>query len=221
MVKIRMSLGLALPLGLCVVGGVVALWRGMYTPTEMAGMLSWMLPVAAAVLVHEMGHVVAARLLGVRLGGLRLSIFGARLGLGGVLSYRRELLIAAAGPAVNLVCAGVLLLPLWRGGGGALAAYLGGEAAGTAFASASVGLALLNLLPVRTLDGGRILSCLLAPRFGPTVAEAVIMAGTALCLGGLWCFSVYALLRVGEMLGLFGFSMGLILRMMGKGGRDG
>ena len=162
-------------------------------------------------IIHEMGHILAARLCGVRMRALRVDLFGARLHLAGMMSYRREATVAAAGPLFNLLTAAILL----SGAKGNVASYLAGDGGGSILALSSLALAAINLLPVRSLDGGRILRCTLAPLIGERAADSLLTLGTALCLGGLWAFSVYALLRVGEMLSLFAFSVCLLCRMLG------
>ncbi len=213
--RVKMSRGMRIPLLLSMLAAVSAVAVGLCDCGAVWRTVRGLWPVGAAILLHELGHGLAARACGVRLSSLRISLFGARLGLVGMLSYRREGLIAAAGPAVNLLSAAVLLLPRAESGSDAVAAYLSGGEASAVFALASLGLAAINLLPVRSLDGGRILRCTLAPLCGERAADAVLTLGTALCLGALWCLSVYSLLRVGEMLSLFAFSLCLLLRMTG------
>ena len=87
------------------------------------------------------------------------------------LSYTKEALAAFAGPAVNLILTALCAQTRW---------YL--------FAGLNLSLGLFNLLPVRMLDGGRILSCLLnafAPEKAPRVVNAVsvLLAGALLGLG--------------------------------------
>ncbi len=195
-----------------IAAGLLALacvWRGGWQ--DFLDILREGAVIAAAAALHEGGHLLAARSAGVRMGLFRLDLFGARMHLSGVVSYGREAWIAAAGPLVNGVSA-ALVYPLCcrsipSGGGVLSGAFL--------FWVASLGLAAINLLPVRSLDGGRILRCLLASIAGEGVADGVVTATTALCLGALWLISVYALLRVGECLGLFAFSLCLIGRMLG------
>lgn len=160
------------------------------------------LTVAAAALLHELGHVAAAWGWGIPVKALRLDLFGARMELCGLVPYRAELAVAAGGPLVSLLAAS-LALPLgriWEG------AYL--------FAAVSLGLGALNLLPVKGMDGGRMLFCLLAMLFGERAADVTLRAATGLALGGLWLLSVYALLRVGEALTLFAFALCLLLRLL-------
>lgn len=181
--------------------------------------LPWVVPVgmALAAVLHEMGHMVAALLCGVQLSGLQLDLYGARLGLPGLLSYGQEILIAAGGPAANLLTVG-MLFPAWRSVGYPL--YGAGElwpgAAGflSVLIPASLGLCAINILPVATLDGGRILYCLLAQLYGDRAVHLAQRICTGVLLGGMWLLSVYALLRAGQQLSLFVFSFTLLVRCL-------
>lgn len=173
--------------------------------------------VALAALLHEGGHILMAAACGVGLSGLRLDLYGARLGLSGLISYRQELWVSLGGPLANLLTV-LLLLPLWRSVG--CPVYAGGVlphgAAGflSVLLPASAGLCAVNLLPIATLDGGRILSCALAQWVGEGVARTAGQICTAVCAGGLWLLSAYALLRAGQQLSLFVFSFTLLLRCL-------
>ena len=120
-----------------------------------------MLRALLAAALHECGHWTAIVLLGGRVRTLRLSAVGAEMALDTScpLSYTKEALAAFAGPAVNLILTALCAQTRW---------YL--------FAGLNLSLGLFNLLPVRMLDGGRILSCLLnafAPEKAPRVVNAV------------------------------------------------
>lgn len=134
--------------------------------------------VAAA--LHEAGHVLCCRALGVPVLRLRLSLVGAELDLGGrCRSGAEECLVALAGPLVNLTTA----FP-------ALAAPLPGL--NYLFAGASLMLALFNLLPVLPLDGSRVLHGALSA-LGPLDRADRVTAGLsrllklALLPPGAWC----------------------------------
>ena len=133
-------------------------------------------------------------LLGGRVLGLRISIFGAELVTDAArLSYPGELAAVLAGPAVNLLC-GLLL------------------ARGHAWvaAGAHLSLCLFNLLPVRPLDGGRALALAVSALAGPAAGEgAARWAGalTALTLGAL---SLWLMGRTGGSLWLLPAAAGLL-----------
>lgn len=160
-----------------------------------------------AAALHECAHILAARALGVSLGGLRLDIFGASLSLKGDLpSYKREAAVALAGPLFNLLSA-ALLLPLLPRSSDFL----------SLFVSASLFLGVLNLLPVKDLDGGRALFCLLASLLTPRAASAVLGLLSFLVILSLWTLSVYLLLRLGASLSLFVFSSALFCKCFLRG----
>lgn len=124
---------------------------------------------ALACVLHELGHWAAIALLGGRVRALRLTAVGAEMELDPCrpLSYGREAAAALAGPAVNLSLA-----------------WLSVRTGRYLFAGLNLCFGLLNLLPIRPLDGGRALSCALAARW-PVLAERVVGAASVLLAGGL------------------------------------
>lgn len=105
-----------------------------------------------SVVLHELGHVLAARREGVPLRSVALFVFGGTTDLDEeALHPRAELLIALAGPAVSLALSAL-------GAAAALAAgaTLPGMVA-LQLAGANLLIALVNLLPGYPLDGGRVL----------------------------------------------------------------
>ena len=188
--------------GVIVIGLLTSLWDGDGTEDLRRG-LQDTVTVALAALFHELGHMAAAWGWGIPLRGLRLDLFGARMELGGLLSYRAELAVAAGGPLVSLAAAALV----WP-----LGCFLGGA---YLFSAVSLGLGLINLLPVRSMDGGRMLFCVLSLLFGERMADVTLRVTTGLFLGGLWLLSVYCLLRLGETLTLFTFALCLLIRLLG------
>jgi len=113
-----------------------------------------LLPLAlCACAAHELGHWAAVKARGGTVSRLRLTAAGAELRLGGAMSYPSELLCTLAGPAVNLLLAGVSARLGWL-----------------VFAGVNLALGCFNLLPVGCLDGGRAVYCVLALLGGPEVA---------------------------------------------------
>lgn len=156
--------------------------------------------ILSAAVLHELGHLLALRLLGGRVTGLRISVCGAVLLTDAArLSYPKEIVAVLAGPAVNLIC-GLLLADMqaWVAAG------------------AHLSLCLFNLLPVRPLDGGRALYLIVAALAGPAAGEHAARAAgalTALVLGGL---TAWLVVRTGGSLWLLPAALGLLA----AGGRE-
>jgi Zn-dependent protease len=185
------------------------------------GALQWAVPHGAAgalfgallilllfgcVTLHELGHALAARWFGIPVREIVL------LPLGGIALLERqpsrplhELVIALAGPLVNLLIAAGLAL-----GTGAAVALGGLDARGLVpdqpmtpslatlaywLLEANISLVLFNLIPAFPLDGGRVLRALLAFRMdfaratriatGIGQAQAVVLGTFGVVTGNL------------------------------------
>ncbi|NJL50839.1 MAG: site-2 protease family protein [Blastochloris sp.] len=148
----------------------------------------------ACVVAHEFGHIFAARRYGIRTPDVTL------LPIGGVASLermpdkpRQELIVALAGPLVNVVIATVLILLM-----DAMmdVRYFSNienvqESLVARLAAANVFLAAFNMIPAFPMDGGRVLRALLATRMGfakATATAAQIGQGVAFLLGFVGLF---------------------------------
>jgi Zn-dependent protease len=148
--------------------------------------------VFGCVLLHELGHALTARRFGI--GTEDITLYP----IGGVARLQRmprapgaELLIALAGPAVNLVIALALTAVQMLGLIGSPSPWspslLGLFVDDLILIN--VGLALFNLIPAFPMDGGRVLRALLSGWIGrerATFIAAGIGRGLAL-LFGLYC----------------------------------
>ena len=150
--------------------------------------------VFTCVLLHEFGHVTAARRYGIPTPDITL------LPIGGVARLQRipeepgrEIFVALAGPAVNVAIA--LLLALALGGIPDPATGLAVENHGVAMLArlfwVNVFLVVFNLVPAFPMDGGRVLRALLAYRMGfarATGVAARVGQAVAFMLGLLGLF---------------------------------
>jgi Zn-dependent protease len=162
----------------------------------------------ASVLLHELGHALVARTLGVHVSGIELSFFG---GAAKMVQLPRtashELAIAAAGPAVSLALGG-LGLGLAAVTGVGLFAWLGWT---------NLIIAGFNLIPALPMDGGRILRALLTRKLdfvratdvSVSVSRVVAIAFAVVGLAG-W----YQLLLLAPLLWIMGTREQLMARAM-------
>lgn len=159
------------------------------------------IPIFAAVL-HELGHIISANICGVRLNNLDVGILGARLSIGsGICSYKNEIIICAAGPTVNFISAYFALL---------ISKLNHGQNAITdIFFWCSLSLGIINILPIKSLDGGRIISALISHIGTLKSAEITVDILSFLTLFALWCISLYLLLKSASSLSLFVFSVSI------------
>ncbi|WP_024280941.1 site-2 protease family protein [Xanthobacter sp. 126] len=160
------------------------------------------------VLLHELGHVFAARRYGVKTPDITLWPFGGIANLERIPEKpSQELVVAIAGPAVNVVIALVLLavLSFTLAGGDLKAEDLAKiEDPRTSMlvklAGANIFLVLFNLIPAFPMDGGRVLRALLAMKMGfarATALAASIGQGLAIGLGLLGIFTNPMLMIIG------------------------
>lgn len=118
--------------------------------------LRWLMGAVAAAGVHELGHLLALKWMGVPIRGIRIGFGGAKIETEPMTRWV-ELIAAAAGPVAGLV---LVLFARWMPCCAVCAAVQ------TAF----------NLLPFGEQDGKRILRCAAGERVSK-VCEAVAAAG--------------------------------------------
>jgi Zn-dependent protease len=161
-----------------------------------------------SVLLHELGHAIVARRLGVHVSGIELGFFGGAAKMVQLpRTANHELAIAAAGPAVSLMLGG---------------AGLGLAAVAHVSLFAMIGwinlvIAGFNLIPALPMDGGRILRALLtrkmdfvrATDIAVDVARVVAVAFLVIGLTGS-----YQLLFIAPFLWLMGTRERMLARMM-------
>lgn len=168
------------------------------SPAELSGEIAFIFAVFGCVVLHEVGHALAARAYGI--GTRDITLYP----VGGVASLERmpekpgrEIAIALAGPAVNVLIAAALFTGLL---GNAIVNPLTLSVADPGivreFVSrvmiANVALAIFNLLPAFPMDGGRVLRALLAigmPRVRAT--EVAVGVGSVVAAG----FLIFGLLN--------------------------
>lgn len=158
------------------------------------GSMLSILPFAAA-LCHEIGHLTVMLAVGADVREVEITLFGAEIRTSSLpCGTLAAVAVYAAGASANLLSAAVMTaIP-----------YSTVET--EFFAACSVSLAAVNMLPIRTLDGGCILEALLI-RLAPVHAYTAVTAVSAVTLALLWLTAVYLLLICGGNLSLMLFCM--------------
>lgn len=166
-------------------------------PTAAINAVAFILALFGCVLLHELGHALAARRFGIQTPDITL------LPIGGLARLQRmperpgqELIVAIAGPLVNVAIAGILFalpavdfrMPSAEEMGDPETGFL------TRLAWVNVILVVFNMLPAFPMDGGRMLRALLAmamPYARATRAAANVGQAFAILFGllGLLAFN--------------------------------
>ncbi len=143
-------------LTLALIGGI----NDAGTPEGLMRLLLFVLAGFISVMVHELGHALAGKRFGAPT-AITLHAFGGYATFpAGRFTRTQDFLVTAAGPAIQLVLGGIFLA-IWK---------FGPEFApmGARFIRdltwISIVWAIINLIPVIPLDGGRLMSAILGPR---------------------------------------------------------
>jgi len=168
------------------------------------------------VVLHELGHSMVAMHYGVKVKDITL------LPIGGVAQMRRmpakpsqELLVALAGPAVNVAIAAVLALLFWTSVDGHLPVLFrlirlafrpGGQGLLLYLLLANAGMAVFNLIPAFPMDGGRVLRALLTMWTGHVRATTVAARIGQLIAVAFLGVAVYLLSPVMMLVAVFIFA---------------
>lgn len=151
-----------------------------------------------SILLHEFGHSLTARAVGGSsdrivlwmLGGLAECHVPARPGA--------HFLVAAAGPAVSGLIAGLAYGLGWALDHSAVLSSIASYAAWL-----NLRLLLFNLIPCFPLDGGQMLGSTLWAFLGPHRAQRIVMFASYPCVAGLFAWALWADNFIGLFLSLW------------------
>lgn len=195
------------------------LYYGWYAQMDLTSFLIFLLLFLAlfvSVVLHEYGHALTARHFGVKTKDIIL------LPIGGLARLEKlpkkpiqEFIVAAAGPAVNLIIALLLGMVLWFEYNGEIGRIF--TTRGTLILRwhrvipmlfvINLSLAIMNLIPAFPLDGGRMLRATLAIKLGRLKATQIasyLGQGFSILLVG---YGIYSKDFMSMLIGFFLFSM--------------
>lgn len=161
--------------------GAILLFAALYF-FDTTGILSAVLP---AVIVHELGHFLALRMLGARITQFRLDMAGFCMEYTGVLHRRGEFFAAFAGPLLGGI---YTLLLSWIG------KYFYSEYL-LCTAGVSLVLSAYNLLPAMPLDGGKCLYAALSGLFAMESVDVILSVVSVLVAMLMIAFGAYMAVR--------------------------
>jgi Zn-dependent protease len=208
-IRVHVSFVLILMLG-------AAQWGIPYgAPGALFGVF-FMIALFVCVALHELGHSLVAQRFGVSVREILL------LPIGGVARLSREpskpmheLLIAIAGPLVNVVLAFVLLVVAlvvwdaqWFSDGRFLRAVFGPPTLATLVSSlllSNIALAVFNMIPALPMDGGRVFRALLAMLLGKLRATLIAATVGQVMAAALGLFGLLSQNVILALIGAFVF----------------
>lgn len=149
----------------------IAIQEYVFGVRAVAGAMLYLFTLFSIVVLHELGHALTARRFGVQTRYIVLLPIGGVAGLERMpRNPRQELLVAIAGPAVNVALAIVLFVAVRLTGPLPTLSIYDFDVLSSLrgfvyqFVFVNVVLALFNMLPAFPMDGGRVLRALLAMR---------------------------------------------------------
>ena len=153
---------------LVMLGGIFAwfLWVSFSLTTALA-VLTLVSTLFGCVILHELGHSITAKHFGINTVDITMYPIGGVARLEGMPKEpRHELLIAIAGPAVNLGIAAVLFIVLLATGRSIMPSFFIENEPNVLGSLMWMNLALVgfNMLPAFPMDGGRVLRAGLATK---------------------------------------------------------
>lgn len=169
---------------------------------DKTGIFLW---AAAAAILHEAGHILVLCLLNIEIESADIYLQGIKIKYKEkrYLSYSKEILIALAGPAANILIF-LLFSVIFKNIGLNIFGYV------------NLFLAIFNLLPMEKLDGGRALRSLLLKRIeyvkAVTITEVISWITIIICI----IAGSYVLISTGYNFTLCCCACFCVLSMLGK-----
>ncbi len=152
----------------------------------------------AAVIIHESGHLTAGRLCGAGVRNITVCGLGASIEFDRAFCVYDEITVLGAGMIFNLISASV--------------GTLLGEGF-KVFVAFSLGYAMLNMLPIASLDGGGVFSAVTSLKLSYRAHAAVCGTVSFVFLFILWQIGIFILFKTEANITLFLMCMCLFFEL--------
>lgn len=142
-------------------------------------------------LLHELGHIVAMNLFGIKIYEIKILPFGIDIKKEiCITSYKTDIIIGSAGILTNLL---LIICSI----------FLPQNNITQFFILSNILLILINVLPIKTLDGGQMLEKFLSMKFDIQTAENIVSVLSFICIILLGSVAIWLLLYSGYNFTLF------------------
>lgn len=132
------------------------------------------------ILLHEAGHVICAKAFGCSINTLELCAQGLTIDLDRLPNPLQNIIIIAFGPLVNLLCS-LIYITLFDN----IDPY---------FVGFNLSFGIFNLIPLKFLDGGRLLEQILSLSLSSHLCSRICFWINTVLLIITWCLSIYCFL---------------------------
>jgi len=142
------------------------------------------------IFVHETGHVLFIKLNGIKISSVEILPFGINIVTENrrLTAYKTDILIAIGGPCANIIFAGVIFTAIKITGYNSLLFF--------AFLT-NILYAVINLFPVKSLDGGRISEIFFKMILPENLSFMAVSVISSVFLGILSIFAFFILMITG------------------------
>ncbi|MCL1858360.1 MAG: site-2 protease family protein [Oscillospiraceae bacterium] len=139
------------------------------------------------IFIHETGHIIFIKLNRLNIISVEILPFGINIitKKTRLTSYKTDIIINLSGPCANIICSAVILIIIKINGYNSVLFF--------AFLT-NILYAIINLFPVKNLDGGRALEIILKIIFTENFSYVIFSVISAIFLGILSVFALFVLM---------------------------
>jgi len=149
----------------------------------------YMLILLSCIFIHEVGHIAFIKINKIKILSIEILPFGINIMTDNKLTaYKTDIIIALSGPAANIICAAVIFIIIKLNGYNSVLLF--------SFLT-NILYAIINLFPVKSLDGGRALEIILKMYFSESLSYIIFSVISSVFLGILSIFAFFVLMVTG------------------------